>query len=270
MEIDCEELRSRKKWGFLGLKDDKLRGGLKCVGQLLHDAVLEYAKFNYRYCEHSRIDSEFPFGWGELQNQAIWVCSFHRALIKRQYKELIIPEYAYTRKYYQDKNREQWKRNRIDIWIPLIRGKEKKEKVLLIEYKHEYHVWANEKVKPFSFYDWTKLCKATNGRRKQEKFRLHKVTNSEIVKVALMTIVIYVESKSKHEKGIELAKNDFVRQIGQTIKSEPEANWSAWWWLPFKRQKEPNEWRDRGGATKYWYYKGLYFLARVERARKFE
>ncbi|MFC2073051.1 hypothetical protein ACFLUU_10245, partial [Chloroflexota bacterium] len=187
------------EWGYIKPENyqlDEIKKGPE-VSRLLWDAVVEYAKFNCECCKDSIIkkdsdNSEFPFGWGELQNQGVWLHSFYKALIKSECKKLITPEYAYKLKTQQDKsNNQRWNTKRMDFYIPLRCRKEKKETVLLIEYKHIHKKWCeiigNQKISNHN--DWEKLKEATKSEYR-ENFKSSQQLKTEIVKIALMIIVI--------------------------------------------------------------------------------
>ncbi len=263
------------EWGYIKAEFD----GPKTLcdeARLLKDAVFEYARFNYDFHPYSN-EPDFPFGWGELQNQGILFHSFYHALKKGNYKELILPEYPYTLNKYQYKRRKPPENRRIDLWISLRKGEEEKETVLLIEYKHIwmsvrkkyiYQDWSSKQDKPLKGVnnnswkkDWEKLEDATK-RQYQNNFIDNEMKISDIVKITFMTLIIHNESE-KEEKIEPVNKKDFASHI-KDIKLDPEQNWRAYWWLPKNLQKDPGRWDDNDGNKHWVYYRGLYFLATLD------
>jgi len=253
------------EWGYVRPAEFDGPDRFNDIARLLGHAVIEYATFNSEFCSNYR-NPDFPFGWGELQNQGILFHSCHHALRKGNYQELIIPEYAYTLNKYQFRNRKPPERHRVDLWISLRRGDEKKEVVLLLEYKH---IWVDEHVMAIGHDswkdDWQKLGDATK-RQYRRYFTTDEMSKSDMVKMLFMTLVIYHESEEEENIG-PLDKRNFASHMGD-IRLNPEQNWIAYWWLPDSRQRVPSVWMDDQGSYHYTYYRGLYFLARLESVSK--
>jgi len=258
------------------------------VAHLLRDTVIEYTKCNTHYCEMIGWH-DFLMGYGELQNQGAIFHSFHHALTNNYYgyEGAVFPECKVELTKYRYK--ETPKQLRIDFWV-LVKGKSRKNTVLLVEYKHPWGLveknyrfkeWSDNKDK--KLLAWGGLSAAwKNGWQKlNEKVTLYKrvcellkhCRSDKLVKVVLMTIPVCQDSLKKEDdregkRGFKpVHDEDFAERLEEIYESErfsPKPEWRAYWLLPENRQEENAEWKDDENKEHNFYFIGMYFLAGLE------
>ena len=268
----------KNDWGFIKPQfcgDDRLND----MAYLLKDTVIEYARFNIHFSETNEYP-DFPMGWGELQNQGVMFHSLHHALTSNRRNEgTVFSEHPFKLNKY--KYKEEPESHRIDFWV-LLRSREEKETVLLIEYKHK---WGSVR-KAYIYQDWTgkkdkfllslgslakdwendvgKLQVAIRYPYVQQSFSSCEPGKCNIVSIMLMTVPICQDSLMKKDL-VTVSEKDFASHIEEiSERLQPKPNWKAYWWLPDDRQKELSTWDDDDGHTHYFYYRGMYFLARLD------
>lgn len=274
----------KNNWGIIKptfCGDDSLSN----VAYLLRDTVIEYVRFNTRFSETIPY-LDFPIGWGELQNQGVVFHSFFHALTnKRKNGDSVFAEYPFELNKY--KYKEQPEGHRLDFWVLLgaKRGKNEKATVLLVEYKHRwalvrksylYEDWCGKKGKPLLALGslaavWRKdneklLRKATAYRSVRSLFLPFEPSRCKLVTMTLMTILVCQDSLDTGELKV-VHEKDFESQLEKTVQrldSGLQPDWRAYWWLPETRQKEEAPWYDEDKLKHHFYYRGAYFLARLD------
>jgi hypothetical protein len=276
--------KSLAEWGYLKPAEFDGPNRLNDVARLLGNAVIEYVRFNIHFGE--TIDYlDFPMGYGELQNHGVMFHSFHHALTSNpKDKGAVFAEYPFRLDKYRYK--EQPENHRIDFWV-LLRNEKGKDTVLLVEYKHK---WASVR-KPYVYQDWdhktgksllslgnlaaawkedwVKLReKATRYSHLRDSFLSCEPDKCNLVRIVLMTIPVCQDSLTEGE--LKAARReDFATHLEEVSKGlEPKPNWTAYWWLPENQQEAVSTWNDRDRNTHYSYYRGMYFLATLERVPK--
>jgi hypothetical protein len=278
-----KKLTRKKDWGFIKAEYFGNNNSLCEVANLLKKTVIEYATFNVDYCENFD-KPDFPMAWGELQNQAIMFHSIYQALDS---KSALFAEHPYdlTKYKYRGDNAEK---RRLDYWGFM------NNSVLLFEFKHMC-VYIDKQYNDQSWNDkgqvnilhlqnvdtngWKddidKLDKAVRYKKNRNLFSVPAGKTNSMAKIMLITIPILqltVGNQKFDKKAFKyVAEEHFKEHLDEINKYINNTcgntrycpNWTAYWWLPEKRQADPIEWSENG-ITQREYYRGVYFFARLD------
>ena len=244
-----------KDW-LIGLRADKY----VAVARFLRQAVEEYAELNTHF--YRRV-YDFPFTYGELQNQPLVWHSMRTA------GGIPFSEQPYEKRL----RRKAPQKQRLDYWVSL-----RNENISLwIEYKHRIGF------RNMKFRD-RRSCRINAANDIGKKWqcdnteRLAKMDPSDypdllprggvkgVIKLNLLILPI-CQQTTDSEKVMPVSASDFIswgenKDILDRLCAETTPHWKAVWSLHPDLQR-PDSWKDGEGKKWYFNYPGVFFLAQV-------
>jgi|WetSurMetagenome_2_1015567.scaffolds.fasta_scaffold77253_1 hypothetical protein len=241
------------------------------ITEFLNSVVIKYAEFNNEFYR-TKVLTDLPFSYGELQNKSIFWNSMRNSLKGT----LPFSEQRYKKK---EVNKNQW----LDYWVALL----PKKTVLWIEYKHRIGYFNRQN----KFDSKTTGINSLTGIAKDFERDFHKLKNMTptkykdlclgsgrelwpVIKITLLILPLCLRIKKKKgeilskEENLNINQEEFsslVDGIEKKWTSKIKPNWITAWTLHKDIQKLV-DWPDEKDKNVTWWDKnfGVYFLARLD------
>jgi len=288
-------------WGSIKPPYDNFRKNqrkLRLVAHFLNRVVKAYVMHNIQYKKDIGV-VDFPFTWGELQNQAIFYGAMRDACRKGI---IVLPECPYEYKHRQKRISEK-KKNRLDYWVILktdnslgMRNKPKTPVLALIEYKHvsaqltnnwqapncTKHIrqiktkgWEDNRNKLWGRNGLEKKLKRGQGQKNELREYLTSCGGPTPVVVLVNFLAVPIVQKKSNQPKKQKAplmdkvqEKDFCdwkKEISEKLRSP---NWEAVWWIGNNKQYEDRIQIDKTNTWHYEMYHGVYFFAELRQIKQ--